>query len=286
MVRRNNMRLETAPPVAYEYGILSPAVTVVYETSDDWLDGFEYETIDGVIEVTNQALTRGTGADQEVVIPRGDGTRYRTYYPFNVQASIESSTAGTTPEEQETHLRNATKVAIQKAVEAEFWKGTIAKTLDEADGNRYLSRAEATDVTPVANTAVKVKYGLALLEQALGNATIGSAGVIHAPILIATNLGASDKDGALTTTLGNKVVAGAGYSNIGPDGTVAPTGSAWMYATGPVTVRLAQEPKLVPTPGVNHRSNTIEYFLDTPAAVTWSTTNLYTVLVDLELDYA
>jgi hypothetical protein len=61
-----------------------------------------------------------------------------------------------------------------------------------------------------------------------------------------------------------------------------------MYATGPVSVRIG--PTIV-TPeklnqAINTQINEIQYFVDGSAAVTWSTTDLYAVLVDLTLDYA
>lgn len=282
--------LQAAPPKDALYGLLSPAVLVVKEQSEDWLSGFEYETTDAQAKVVIQSIVGANPATSYTAIAPVEGApTLRTYYPFMVEASVKTSTMGTTPEKVQAAAEQALDVVMQKAIETEFWQGRIAKNLTSDNGNRYLSHEDAIDVTPTAGTAIKIKYGQALLEQALGNGTIGSRGTLHAPLLIASALGASDRDGALTTALGNTVVAGAGYSNTGPDGAVAPTGRAWMYATGPVTVHIGATSTVTPekiSQAVVINKNTIEFYVNRPAAVTWSTTPLYAVLVDLELDYA
>lgn len=289
MVRRTTNLLEIAPPVAPKYGILSPAVTVVREGTEDWIAGFTYETTDASVNVNISTIFGSTTEDEYTAIDGDPASKTgRFYYPFDIRASVRASTMGTNIDALQETADIALEVVTQKAIEIEFWKGTAAKALESANDNRYLSHVDATNVGPTAGTPVKVRYGQALLEQALGNSNLGSQGVIHAPLLIASVLQASEQDGALTTNLGNKIVAGAGYSNTGPNGAVAPVGSAWMYATGPVTVRLGATPTVTTetlSQAVDIGNNTVEFYVDRPAAVTWSTSNLYAVLVDLSLDY-
>lgn len=281
--------LNATPPQGALYGILSPAVTVITEQSEDWINGFQYETTDAQAKVEISTIVGANPpVDYVAIEPVPGAPTVRNYYPFMVTASVRASTMGTKIDQVQAAAENALEIVMQKAIEIEFWKGTAAQALTAENDNRYLSHVEATDVTPTPGTAIKVKYGQALLEQALGNGTIGSRGTLHAPLLIASAMAAGDRDGALTTGLGNTVVAGAGYSNTGPDGEVAPTGTAWMYATGPVTVHLGPMPTITPekmSQAVNVSKNEIEFFVDRPAAVTWSTTPLYAVLVNLELDY-
>ena len=291
MIRRTTTLVETKLPQASPYGLLSPAVEVVRETSNDWLNGFVYETPDGRVDVVNQVINGGDVTSKSTVVDGNpQNPTLRAYYPFDIQASVRSSTFGVTIEDVQKAADNALEVVTQKAIETEFWTGAIAKTLTATDHeNRYLSHADAFDVTPIANTPVKVGYGLALLEQAIGNATVGAQGTIHAPLLIASALPVSDNGGVLTTKLGSKVVAGSGYSNIGPNGVIAPVDTAWMYATGPVTVRIGKTPVVTPemvSEAVKIDNNTVEFYVDRPAAVTWSTSFLYAVLVDLKLDYS
>lgn len=289
MVRPTSTFLQSAGLEVAPYGILSPATTVVEDNNDWWLSGFNYDVQDAGVVIENAVAIGGPVGESQVIEDNSANKEtYKKYYPFLIKTTITSSTFGVHPDDIESAATTALNIVTQKAVESEFWHGHIAQKLTADNDNRYLSYTDAIDVTPTAGTAVKVRYGQALLEEALGESTLGVRGVIHAPRLIASVLQASDNDGALVTNLGNSVVAGAGYSHVGPDGTIAPTGKAWMYATGPVTVRLGSV-QITPSKmnqAIDHRTNTIQYFVDRSAAVTWSTTNLHAVLVDLSLDYA
>jgi hypothetical protein len=288
MVRPTNTLIETTGPEASPFGILSPATTVIERHDDYWLSGFVYEIGDARIKVDNATiLGANTPAEVTSVVPN-TGETFGLYFPFDVTAEVEHSTFGTTPEEIEESAKRALDIVTQKAVEVEFWGGGIAQLLTKENNNRYLASTDAIDVTPTPGTAVKPRYGQALLEGALGDATIGSRGTIHAPRAVASVLKLEEDKSALFTKLGNTVVAGTGYSKIGPTGVAAGANKYWMYATGPVTVILGDmnvTPDEKPQ-AINTRDNTIKYYVDRPAAVTWSTTNVYAVLVDLTLDYA
>lgn len=278
----------TEQPVKAPYGILSPATTLK-ELAAESEAGFRYYIADAGLVVKTQALYGG-GATSETIVDNSANTKdFGIYYPFSIEASITASSLGHRPEDLLETAQNALDMVAQKAIESEFWHGTIAQSLTKTNDNRYLSDVvSALDVTPTPGTAVKVRYGQALLEEALAETPLSARGVIHAPKLIASVLQAFDNGGALVTNLGTNVVAGSGYSHIGPDGTLAPTGKAWMYATGPITVHLGSI-AVVPeklNQSVDTLTNTVKYFVNRPAAVTWSTTHLYAVLVDLTLDYA
>lgn len=288
---------DTTAPSAFPYGILSPATNVIEDNDDRWLRGFVYPTTDdGAALDLLPFAGNPTSWEAEHAIVAGDSPiAYRQYYPFGVKASMSASTMGQNPDEL---LRDASAVldtVTQKAIEIEFWKGIIARKLQAADaskGTRYLGGTEGEDfidVTPSGATGgVKPRYAQALLEQALADSTIGSRGTLHIPPLLASILKLKDDKGVLRTNLGTSAVVGAGYSTTGPDGQPVADGKAWMYATGPVTVRLGRINVTPTTPAeaVDTTVNTIKYFIDRPAAVTWSTAKLHAVLVDLSLDYA
>jgi hypothetical protein len=289
MARSNTTLVPTEGLEVAPYGILSPATTTYDHNDSFWTSGVTYENQDAGLVVANGSIFGANPAETVTVIDNtASKEHFKTYYPFDVKASVKVSTMGTNPSEIEASATTALGIVMQKAIEIEFWNGDIAKLLDSDNDNRYLASAQSVDVTPTAGTAVKVRYGLALLEEALGNASIGSKGVIHAPRVVGSALNL-DKDGStLVSPLGNSVVSGVGYSKKGPTGAVASAGKAWMYATGPVSVRIG--PTIV-TPdklnqAINTRINEIQYFVDGSAAVTWSTTDSYAVLVDLTLDYA
>jgi hypothetical protein len=275
MARSLTTLVETSQPVVSPFGILSPAVEVVEDHSEypEWISGYTYETPDGQ---TSAYLTSVLGTtNEETVIDINDPLDpvFRFYYPFGIRTKTLSSTFGTTPDKIRETAKNALDVVTQKSIEREFWMGTI---------------------TPTKGTAVKPHYGLALLEEALGNATIGSAGTIHGPISTASALkrvlhvDTTDGNKTLITPNGNTMVSGTGYTRVGPDGTTAPANQAWMYATGPVTVFLS-DIFIVPekqSQAVDTLQNNIAYYGERYAGVTWSTANLYAVLVDLTADYA
>lgn len=289
MARSNTTLVPTEGLEVAPFGILSPATTVYNERESFWTSGITYENQDAGLVIVNGSIFGANPTETVTVVDNTDSPEhFKTYYPFDVKASVKVSTMGTNPAEIEASAKKALGIVMQKAIEIEFWNGDIAKLLDSANDNRYLASTQSIDVTPTAGTAVKVRYGLALLEEALGNAPLGAAGVIHAPRVVGSALNL-DKDGKkLVTPLGNSVVSGVGYSKKGPNGSDAGAGKAWMYATGPVSVRVG--PTIV-TPeklnqALNIRINEIQYFVDGSAAVTWATTDAYAVLVDLTLDYA
>lgn len=288
MVRPTNTLIETTGPEASPFGILSPATTVIERHDEFWLSGYVYKIGDARVQVDN-AVILGADLPAEVtsVVPN-TGDTYGLYFPFDIQAEVEHSTFGETPDEVEKTAKAALDVVTQKAIEVEFWGGGAAKLITKPNKNRYLANAASIDVTPTPGTAVKPRYGQTLLEGALGDATIGSVGTIHAPRAVAGILKLEEDKNTLFTKLGNTVVAGTGYSKTGPSGAVAGPNQYWMYATGPVTVILG-DMNIVPgevSQAIDTRVNTIKYYVDRPAAVTWSTTNVYAVLVDLSLDYA
>lgn len=289
MERNTSSLVETRLPKQASYGILSPATSVVEDHSDTWLGNFVYEIPDA--KVQSDVWVIGGSADRTGVsaVYTANQSNYKLYYPFEIRSEVQYSTMGMTAEEVARQAKRALDNVTQKTVEMEFWNGFAAKKLTDTNDNRYLTNGTAVDVTPVPGTGVKLRYAQALLEKALGDVTFGAEGVIHAPVEIASILKLHhNADGSLETSLGNKVVAGVGYSGTSPNGTNPAANTAWMYATGPVTVRLG--PVALQTEKVAQNTdnavNTFAYYADRPAAVTWSTTKLYAVLVDLTLDYA
>lgn len=287
MARSVTTLVETAQPVIAPFGILSSATTVVEGSDDSWISGLTHEVPDARVSARNVTILGSDNENSVTAVSSPVKDNYRFYYPFDVQTSIEVSTMGSDPAHVLKSAKSALDVVAQKTIEFEFWEGGIAKTLTDPSDNRYLANSSAIDMTPTPGTGVKVHYGLALLEEALGTGTIGSTGVIHAPRSVASALRVRPEKGTLCTSLGTSVVAGTGYTRRGPSGALAPANQAWMYATGPVTVRLGQV-TVIPeklSQAVDTSINNIKYYVDRPASVTWSTTNLYAVLVDLTLDY-
>lgn len=289
MARSNTTLLPTAGLEQSPFGILSPATTTTHQSEDYFTSGYTYEVVDAGVKIANGIMFGAAQTPPTTVIDNTDSTeRFKTYYPFDIQATIRVSTFGTTPDEIKASALRALDLVTQKAIEIEFWNGNVAQALTLDNDNRYLAGSQTIDLTPTAGTGIKPRFGLAVLEQAIANAPLGAQGTIHVPRDVASALKVKADGKTLRTNLDTPVVAGVGYSRKGPGGTDAPAGHAWMYATGPVTVQLGSV-KIVPektNQSVNTRINEIEYYVDRPAGVTWSTSDSFAVLIDLSLDYA
>ncbi|MEZ7005835.1 cupin [Streptomyces sp. AD55] len=147
--------------------------------------------------------------------------------PVTIYAGVRCSTIGWSYQEATEHVRAALELGEQQAVESAFWRYTLAP--------------RAIDLTP-DDGPLSVAQGVAALEGCLAE-SYGGIGTLHVPAGAAALLGCCQvirPDGdTLSTLAGNCVIVGAGYSaaNSGPDGLPAPPGTAWLYISGPVTVR-------------------------------------------------
>lgn len=268
--------LEVAP-----YGLLS-LVDPDSMTTDRWIGGIVQESVacTGTLQLLDVC---GSGTPLKVVQPVGNPNQ--NYTPFGIEVYDECSTFGITERDSRQRALDVFENCVGKGIETEFWRGTLAKQNAYAD-NRYLASPNATNVTPGVGP-VKIKYGLALLERALGDAGCGTRGTIHVTRDVASVLGAKDVDGHLETPLGNYVVAGTGYTGHGPDGT-HPNPGTWMYATGPVSVLLG-EPQVPETEEFQNLDLDVNMYrsrVQSAAAVTWDGCAHFAVYVDLALDYS
>lgn len=264
------------------YGLVN-SKTVVNEDSR-WISGFEQESIACMADV-RLIDACNSGADELVINKTGTGS-LGAYTPFNVQAEIACSTMGK-QEEWVAYAADALELCQSKAIELEFWEGRLARAV--GNENRYLANGDAVDLTPSPGTAVRARYGLALLEGQLAATGCGGRGFIHTPVSVASVLPVKDRgDDILTTTLGNYLIAGDGYTGTGTDGAATTGSSVWLYATGPVFVRLdevqvdADEPRQF----INTTTNEVVVRAERAASVVWDGCAHFKVLVDLSLDYA
>jgi len=297
MATNNGMVTDLAATEPSDFGVLSPAVQVVEDGSLNWSSGIDFPSVNCGTNIRLSAIcSAASGVD---VVEAEDGALYRRYLPFAIETTFKCSTFGIDARDDWQIARTFMEAAQQKAIEYELWTGELSKQQaalwgdpaqhnGESFPNRWLASSGAKDVTPTPGTAVKAKFGLALLEDALGDCGAGIKGTIHATRGVASALGLKDKNGALRTTLGNSVIAGAGYDGRGPTGAQPPGTSVWLYATGPVSVRLGD---IVSTPdrrnqAVDIRNNAVQVYASRPAAVTWDSCCHFAVLVDLSLDYS
>lgn len=279
---------DDARPEAPKYGLISPAVKVIYDSDPHWQNGLYHEMPENATTVTLHSLC-DSSVSASVTGPKGDP--YSRYTPFLVRAEYACSTMGRKPEEIEEIVKTGIQIGLAKAIEQEFWEGSLSPVQvvgNDTFATRYLASTGATNVTPTPGTGVRPSAALALLENAMGAHGLGNLGNIHVPVGVLTALAPRglprDDAGSYVTPAGSRVVAGSGYDgSIGPGGSTTPAGSVWLYATGPVTVRLSDR-FIVPEEAgqaIDRNVNTTTYYAQQVAAVTWSTDQHFAVLVNL-----
>jgi hypothetical protein len=120
----------------------------------------------------------------------------------------------------------------QRQVEQQFWIGPTRMHLAGPD-----------TVVLGGGLPVSPAMGIALLEGYLADHYLGvgyihapryTAGLLHREMQVVYDLATG---ATLATAIGSRYVFGTGYPTTGPDGTPAPPGHAWLYATGQVVVR-------------------------------------------------
>ncbi|MBP5870841.1 hypothetical protein [Streptomyces scabiei] len=206
-----------------------------------WQNGVTWEdrcptgdtTYDECLAVT------GTGAPPAPAAKTVNATEEsRGATPFTVYARFDCSPVGLG--DAQTVAQDALARVEQLQVEEAFWTGVaggqavafphLAADAEVLDGDVILQTA----ASPVV-TGADVAHALGELEQELAECYAGQ-GLIHVPrsalaTLAAWNL-VEERDGALFTPGGNRIVAGGGYTGIGPNGEAPAAGTTWIYATG------------------------------------------------------
>jgi hypothetical protein len=176
------------------------------------------------------------------------------YDAFVVEAHDACSTFGWQAADYDGRARRAIVARESKAVEAEYWSGTLKPA------NPHLAKPTSSNgpaVTTLAGGAAQsLRLGLALLAQSIADGN-GGTGMIHArPFLVELWWGLDllyrDAGGRLLTGNGNLVVPGSGYPGTGPNGEAITASSEWAYATDEVIVH--RGPVFTPTTGVNGQS--------------------------------
>jgi hypothetical protein len=230
-----------APPVtsAASFGLVNSG-TLVKETDDHWQGGFAFTNHLCRSTIRNVDQLNDSNTD---TVWAGDLTQnYINCTPAVIDVEDKISTIGHTLEELRKRLEDTLDKASQKALEHEFWTGNLSTI--SGWGNQHLATPGTTDLTP-AGGPVTAKTGLAMLEEAIGSCAGGYNGTIHgtrgaiSSIIVFMDKGGDSGD-VLLTPLGNMVIAGAGYPGTSPAGVAPGAGTSWLYATGPVAVRLGE----------------------------------------------
>lgn len=157
--------------------------------------------------------------------------------PYGIIATDECTTFGGTLEEHQSRARARLEAVESAGIAHELWTGDLAVAAADGDAEspwafnpRLAAGGAVTDVN--SGGAVAPKIGLGLLEQALGEMLAQNAGTIHIARSAFPFLPDLEINGdVVTTRLGTRVIADAGYPGTDPDGDAPSAGQAWVYGT-------------------------------------------------------
>lgn len=215
----------------------------------------------------------------------GVGPSGTVYYQPPVLRVEDSCYARSSDQAEElARVRRQAEAVTSWTIARELWTGA------HSDINPYDTPEAASQVNArlAAGLGVQVvtgehepQHALGALEQS-ARGQLGSLGMdvwIHMPITLVPLMGEGIvRDGtSLSTKTGARIIADAGYPGTDPDD-VAQADALWMYATGPVEVRMS---RLSASSFVDQRTNQIHTTADRFYAATFDPCVLHGVAVDL-----
>ena len=256
-------------PVAPPHSLLNTP-GVVKPTKDHWLSGaavYPYpEDLPGEWDPCSSGTSRtkdeGTGVESP------NFASFVSYLPITC-----SSMSIGDPEEFARRAEIALNAVQSFSVERQLSQGTGVVT------NPFLADAAHT-LTAAGATATKPLAALSYLEEEIGET--GKQGMIHATPPVASQwFDQTREDIPLVTNLGTRVASGGGYQGATPSGRAAATaGQSWVYATGPVEVRLAAVQVMDIKEVLDRSNNDVTFRAERYVLVTWDTQLQAAILVD------
>jgi len=184
-----------------------------------------------------------------------DGAALASAVPFTAYGSFKCSGPGWST----TRVQNR---AVRALAAGEQWR-------TEREFISTLRDLDTVDLTP-GSGAVSLVAGLAALEQ-LAAETMVCVPAIHVPrgTVVAFPFGSVIREDGLRlrTALGSSVVAGSGYDNRGPDGSLPPVGEWWLFASAPAVIFRGEIIRSGTGSVVDTSNNDLKAFAERPMAV-------------------
>lgn len=287
------VRAPAVVPLPYD---LMSVATLVTDDEDQvhWRNGIQFQPQACEPAATTLAQCPVvTGFTKEAT---ADGVPARGAMAFTTYATIPCSPVGNFWEEAITRVTAQLINGESRATSEVFWTGVVTTPGGgsdvvyphlASDDNVFSSTGEVQLQTAatIVITGVDVVEGLGALEQALAEC-YGGRGVIHAPREViphfATNHLLERVGGRYETVGGNLAAFGPGYTGSGPNGSDAPAGMAWIYATGAVSVRKDPMVKITSDriAGLDRSVNTLQLYAERTYVFSWDCC-LFAALVDL-----
>lgn len=189
---------------------------------------------------TSAACISGIGAAKTAHA----GANWRATDPFIVYTWLDCPLVGSNEEELKQRTKAAHENNAPTLAETVFWTGGDFNTSQHLAEDTAITETVGGSVVTLQTGAITVTgtydivEAIGVLEQSMADC-YGGTPLIHVPRGAMAHLNSAylvKEAGARILTIGNRsiVVAAPGYKRTGPDGTLAPLGHAWFYATGSV----------------------------------------------------
>jgi hypothetical protein len=257
-------------PAAPPHSLLNTPGVVVPPGDQHWLSGAVVYPYPEDLPTAWDPCSTGTFRQKD----EGSGVTSPNFASFVIYLPITCSSISIgDPEEFSRRAEIAMNASQSFGVELQLSRGTgVATNPFFADAAHTLSGAGATAVTPLT--------ALSYLEEAIG--ATGKQGMIHAtPPVVTQWFDQIREDNPLVTVTGTRVVSGGGYAGATPSGrTAAAAGQSWVYATGPVEVRLAEIAVMDIKEVLDRSVNDVTFRAERYVLATWDTQLQVAVLVD------
>lgn len=266
--------LDGPRPVAPLHSLLNtPGVVVAEDESGRWLNGVNLIGYPDSLPLTWNAcdplVTSSAIKDEGDPGPQAQFDPFVCYLPVTCSAMSYPFIADWSKAVLEATYSFAVEAALVGSVHAGLGPNP--------------SLGDANVVKPVGGTAKSPVIALSYLENAIG--ATGRKGMIHATPATITQLNTDtflDPD-QLITTNGNQVVSGDGYIGALAAGVAPGAGQDWMFASGPVEVRISPMVITDIRESLDRSDNTITFRAERWVLVTWDTSLQAAVLVDWDV---
>jgi hypothetical protein len=272
-----HVRITGAPPRERMHSLLTvPNVLVPQdELESHWQSGVVIDGYPDEVPELWEGCSEGTFRTKN----EGSPTPIAQFTAFNLYVSINCSGLGIGNPERFAERA----AAVLRATQAHGVEEALSQGIVGLD-NPYLGDV---NLDILGAGAVSAQVGLSYLEEAIG--ATGRQGIIHITPPVAAALAplvARDDEPSrpVYTTAGTPLAIGSGYQGTDPvSGSTPAAGQSWIFATGPVEVRIDDTVELVPddiASALDRTLNDVVYRAEKTAVVSWDTALQSGVLVD------
>ncbi len=266
--------LDGPRPVAPRHSLLNtPGVVVADDDLGRWLNGVNVIGYPASVPLTwNACIPESSDLG---VKDEGEAGDQAQFDPFVCYLPVTCSSLSY------PYIRDWSEVVLEATYSFPVEEVLVGKAVAGLGPNPSLGDG---NVQVLAGGSAKSPIvALSYLENAI--AATGREGLIHATPAIITQLNTDTflNPEQLITTNGNYVVSGDGYVNATANGLTVGAGQDWMFASGPVQVRISPLAITSLSESLDRSDNTITFRAERWVLVTWDTSLQAAVKVDWDV---